>query len=470
MGYDYDVLSIGLGPAGMAVSAMAAEMGLRVCAVERHRIGGECMNVGCIPSKALLRTAAVRHTVSRFPSMELERLQAPKVLRPFRRIREKIEFINSRKTLRMFDKVDLVLNEGSARFADRHTVDVDGRRITARMIFVATGSEPLVPPIPGLDDVDMLTNENVFGLEDVPDSLLVLGGGAIGTEMAQAFSRLGSDVTIVHMDSHLLPFADSDDGDLLQKALESEGVRVLNGCRLASVRDGAGEVVARSDRCGELRAERILVAAGRCPRTAGLNLEAAGVEYGRGGIVVNRHLRTSSRNVYAVGDVNGYSLFSHSAMHQGMLALMNCIIPRPLGMDFRKYTVPWTVFTEPQVSHVGRLRRDLEGDGARFETVEARYGDYGAAIAEGIETGYVRAFVSPRGRVLGATVAGEGSGEMINEWGLAIQEKVPIYRMMMLQHSFPTMSFLSKRVCESWMMGRMASRWLQRAAGLLFRL
>ncbi|MFO7949317.1 MAG: hypothetical protein R6U36_03005, partial [Candidatus Fermentibacteraceae bacterium] len=149
--------------------------------------------------------------------------------------------------------------------------------------------------------------------------------------------------------------------------------------------------------------------------------------------------------------------------------LMNCMVPGPFGLRFRRYPVPWTVFTDPQVSHVGELKRDLQSRGARFEVVEARYGDYGAAIAEGVDTGYVRAFVSPRGRILGATVIGEGSGEMINEWGLAMQEKVPIYRMMMLQHSFPTMSFLSKRVTESWMMGKMGSGVLRAISRFLFR-
>jgi pyruvate/2-oxoglutarate dehydrogenase complex dihydrolipoamide dehydrogenase (E3) component len=454
----------------MAVSAMGAGMGLEVCAVERHRIGGECMNVGCIPSKALLRTASDRHVVTRFPSMELGEVEAPEVLRPFRRIRKKIDFINSRKTMGMLDKVDLVLGEGAAAFVDPHTVEVGGRRISARRVFVATGSDPLIPPIPGIDGVDILTNENVFDLEEPPESMIVLGGGAIGSEMAQAFSRLGTRVTVVHMDDHLLPFGDQDDGDLLQEALEAEGIEVLNGCTLESVSSEGGGVVAESDACGRLRAGRLLVAAGRCPRTRGLDLEAAGVEYDRHGIGVDRRLRTSSRSVYAVGDVNGCSLFSHSAMHQGMLALMNSMIPGPFGLNHRRYPVPWTVFTEPQVSHVGRLRRQLESGGVRYETVEARYGDYGAAIAEGIDTGYVRAFVSPRGRILGATVVGEGSGEMIGEWGLAIQEKVPVYRLMMVQHSFPTMSFLSKRVTETWMMDRMESPLARGLARMMFRI
>lgn len=469
MKYDYDILTIGMGPAGMAVSAMGAGMGLRVCAIERDRIGGECMNTGCIPSKALLRTASLRHSVSRFASMELDETAPPGLREPFARIRDRLEYINSAKTMRMFDSVELVLGRGSASFRDSHTVEVDGTVITARNIFIATGSAPSVPPVPGIADVDILTNENLFELDSPPDSMVVLGGGAIGSEMAQAFSRLGTEVTVVHMDRHLLPFTDGEDGRLLESSFEAEGIRVINGVKLSGVSKKGSSVTVETDRGDVLSASRLLVAAGRTPRTEALSLGAAGIGNDGSWIKVNRRLRTSSRNIFAVGDVNGNSLFSHAAMHQGMVALMNCMIPRPFGLDFRRYVVPWTVFTEPEVSHVGALRRELEAGRKRFVTTEASYADYGAAIAEGIDEGYVRAFVSPRGRILGAAIAGEGSGEMIGEWAMAIQRKVPIYGVMMLQHSFPTMSFLSKRVAENWMMGRMESGFLRRMAGFFFR-
>lgn len=469
MKHDFDILTIGMGPAGMAVSAMGAGMGLRVCAVERDRIGGECMNTGCIPSKALLRTASLRHSVSRFASMELEETEPPGLREPFARIRDRLEYINSAKTMKMFDSVELVLGKGSAGFRDRHTVEVDGTVITAKNIFIATGSAPAIPSVQGISDVDFLTNENLFELDSPPDSMVVLGGGAIGSEMAQAFSRLGTEVTVLHMDKHLLPITDGEDGRTLETAFEDEGIRVINGVRLSRVSKKGSSVTVETDRGDVLSASRLLVAAGRTPRTEGLALDAAGMENSGSWIKVNRHLRTASRNIFAVGDVNGYSLFTHSAMHQGMVALMNCMIPRPFGLDFRRYVVPWTVFTEPEISHAGSLRRELEAGGKRFTTSEASYADYGAAIAEGIDNGYVRAFVSPRGRVLGATIAGEGSGEMIGEWALAIQRKVPIHGIMMLQHSFPTMSFLSKRVAENWMMDRMKSGLLRRMAGFLFR-
>jgi pyruvate/2-oxoglutarate dehydrogenase complex dihydrolipoamide dehydrogenase (E3) component len=456
-GYEYDIIVIGLGPAGMAVAIMASEMGLKVCAVEKNKIGGECMNVGCIPSKSLLRMAAIRHAASRAPAMGLAAAEPPAVLDVFGKIQAFIEDINTNKTRKMFDKVELILGEGPASFADGHTVAVGARRFSAKTIFVCTGSRPALPPIPGLDTVDPLTNENVFAQSDIPESLVILGGGAIGCEMAQAFRRMGTrQVAVVHADAHLLPVGDPDFGELLEAAFRREGIAVYNGRKIERVEKCGAETVLTTDRQEKIGGRRLLVAAGRQWRGDELALAKAGVESGPRGIRVNRRLRTTNAAVYAPGDANGGILFSHAAMHQGMLALMNALIPGPFGFDYRKYVVPWTVFTEPQVSAVGLCERDLQARGTRYETVVSRYEDYGAAIAEGIAEGWVKAFIHPlTGRIYGARIAGEGSGEMIGEWALAIQKKIRIWDIMFLQHSFPTMSFLSKRVAETWMMNRM---------------
>ena len=228
MRYDYDVAVIGLGPAGMAVSIMAAEMGLRVLGIERRALGGECMTVGCIPSKALLRMAHVRHLVGRLSDYALSDIEPPAPTEPFTRIAEHLRYITEKKTTKMFEKVDLRLGEGSASFVNPHTVSVGGRTATAKRIFVCAGTRPCVPAIPGLDDVDYLTNETIFDLEAIPDSLLIIGGGAIGCEMAQSFRRLGSRVTIVHLDPHLLPHGDWDAGKLLEEVFVKEGISVYN--------------------------------------------------------------------------------------------------------------------------------------------------------------------------------------------------------------------------------------------------
>jgi len=468
MAYDYDVCVIGLGPAGMAVSIMASEMGLRVLGIEKRSLGGECMSVGCIPSKALLRMGHARYVFDRLETLALDGGSPPRPAEPFQRIAEHIQYINDKKTTAMFAKVDLKLQEGAASFVNPHTVDVAGNRYTAKRIFICTGTKPCVPPIPGIDEVEFLTNENLFSLDEIPRSMIIIGGGAIGSEMAQAFSRLGCKTTIVHMDPHLLPHGDPDAGELLETVFADEGIEVYNGRTISNVSRENAQIVVETDRSERLCGEKLLVAAGRDYDFSELKLESAGVEYSRSGISVDKTLRTTHRGIYAPGDCNGSFLFTHAAMHQGMIALMNAMMPGPLGLDYRKYVVPWTVFTEPQVAHVGALERDLKAKKIAYEVIEERYEDYGAAIAEGIAIGSVRAYASKTGRIYGVRIIGEGAGEMIGEWGLAIQNRLRMHKIMFLQHSFPTMSFLTKRVSEGWMMNRMKSRLLRRLMRLMF--
>jgi len=465
----YDVAVVGLGPAGMAVSAMAAHMGLKVVGIEKRALGGECMNTGCIPSKALLRMAHVRHLLARAADYALEGEAHLNPKAPFAQIAKSLTYIRDKKTTAMLDKVELVVGRGSARFVDPHTLEVGGDRFHAKKIFLCVGSKPAVPPIPGLDQVPYLTNENLFGLERVPERLVVLGGGAIGCEMAQAFRRLGSEVTVVHMDPHLLPHGDRDAGELLEKRFTAEGIRVLDGRRIRTA-EKTGDGIALTTEAGEkLLGDALLVAAGRRFDFTELALDRAGVAHGPKGIAVNRYLQTSQKHIFAPGDANGLFLFSHAAMHQGMLAFMNSLIPGPVKFNFRKYVVPWTVFTEPPVAHVGMLERDLQARRIRYEVVESRYEDYGAAIAEGVAVGSVKAYVSKTGRVYGVRIVGEGAGEMIGEWALLIQKRLRIHNVAFLQHAFPSMSFLTKRVAEGWLMNRTRGAGMRRIARLLIR-
>jgi pyruvate/2-oxoglutarate dehydrogenase complex dihydrolipoamide dehydrogenase (E3) component len=467
MSHDYDVCVIGLGPAGMAVSLMAAEMGLRAVGIEKQTLGGECMSVGCIPSKALLRMAHVRHLVSRLSDYALTDLPAPVPTEPFRKIGEHVRFIEEKKTRVLFDKVHLVLREGPASFVDPHTVAVGGKRYSAKRIFLCVGSHPAVPTIPGLSSTDFLTNENLFSLERVPESLVVIGGGAIGCEMAQAFRRLGSRVSIVHMDEHLLPHGDWEAGRLLESVFEAEGIEVLNGRKIGEVSTSGGAVTVRTNVGETLRGERLLVAAGRRFDFSELHLDHAGVEFSDRGIRVDTSLRTTAHHIYAPGDANGVHFLSHAAMHQGMIALVNSFLPRPFRRNFRSYAVPWTVFTEPQVAHVGWLERELKANDMAYEVIETKYEDYGAAVAEGVAVGSVRVYASSGGRIYGTRIIGEGAGEMINEWGLAIQNRLRLHRILFLQHTFPSMSFLSKRAAEGWAMNRMKSPLVRRLVKLL---
>jgi pyruvate/2-oxoglutarate dehydrogenase complex dihydrolipoamide dehydrogenase (E3) component len=429
------------------------------------------MNVGCIPSKALLQIARYRHAHADLASFGLGPAPAPEVRDPFRRIQEHLDYISEKKTRGMFDKVELFLQQGAAEFVDANRVRVGDRVIGAKRIFIAAGTRPAILPVPGIADIRPLTNETIFSLDKVPERLIVLGGGAIACEMAQAFQRLGSQVTMVQRSAHLLSSADPAAAAILEERLRAEGVRLLTGHQPARIEKRGAALVLLTDKGEQVVGDELLAATGRLLDYRALLLDKAGVAVGgKGEIAVNRYLQTSRGHIYAVGDCNGHHLFSHAAMHQGMVALMNGMSPWPFKQDFRKFVVPSTVFTEPQISHVGRHARDLDKQGIKYETIEARYGDYGAAIAENLGVGFVRAYVSPRGRIYGADIVGEGSGEMINEWALAVQKRIRIHDIMMLQHSFPTMGFMSKRIGEIWMMGKMKSPTLRRLAQIAFRI
>jgi pyruvate/2-oxoglutarate dehydrogenase complex dihydrolipoamide dehydrogenase (E3) component len=469
MTYEYDICTIGLGPAGMAVSIMGAQMGLKICGIEARKVGGECMNVGCIPSKSLLQMAKARHAFEKLERLGLAAMPKPAVVDPFPRIAHHLRYINDTKTMGLFDKVDLVLRQGTAGFLGPHTVEVGGRKITARRIFICAGTRPALPPVEGLAAAAPLTNETMFDLPAVPESLIVIGGGAIACEMAQAFSRLGCRVTMVMRGKGILWREDEEAARLLQRTLEKEGIAVRTQVKMQRAEKRNGRVVLHTEE-GLIEAEHVLAALGRRMDFDALRLENAGVEHSDRGIKVDAYLRTTRRHILAPGDCNGYAQFSHAAMHQGMIALLNCMLPWPFKRDFRRFVVPWTVFTEPPLSFVGQRESELKARGIRYETVVVRYEDYGAAIAEELGPGFVKVFASPAGRILGVYIIGEGSGEMINEWGLAIQKRIRMHDVMFLQHSFPAMAFLSKRASEQWTMNRLKSARVQDLARRLFRL
>ncbi len=452
--FDYDIIVIGLGPAGMAVSAMAPSMGMTVLAIEDHKVGGECLNYGCTPSKALLKSAEVNYTANNIEKYGIKLEGKTTVVNPLEVVREKIEQINGTKTMKMFDKsmVTFILNEGKAKFIDNHTVKVGNKQYTGNSIFIATGAKPFVPPIPGINDVEILTNLNMFEQDDIPNSLTIIGGGAIGTEMAQAFSRLGSKVTIVQMDPHLIPIGDEEAGKLLEEKFIEEGISVFNSTSIEKIEKDGDMIVVKTNK-GDFRSDELLVAAGRKVSTESLGLENIGVETTRKGITVDEFMRTNVENVFAIGDCNGIAQLSHAAMHQGMLALMNSISPQPINRLKRSnYVVPWSVFTKPEIAQVGLTEKQAKEHGIKYTLSRTEYSDYGRTLTDGETDGFIKVISDINGIVLGATIAGHVASELIQEWTIAVQNQLSLFNIAMTQHSFPTLSIMNKRVAENWMM------------------
>jgi len=466
----YDMLVIGLGPGGMALSAMGTAMGLNVLAIEKDKLGGECLNTGCIPSKALLKIASVRRTIAELEKYALEKIDIPLPIKPFERVQDHLKYINEEKTANMFAKVEIIIDKGGASFVDAKTVAVGGKSYTAKRIYIATGTKAFIPPIPGIEDVDYLTNENLFLLDEIPESMFVLGGGAIGCEMAQAFARLGTQVVMAHMDAHLMPQADAEAAAVLEGQIVRCGVEVHNSAIIQQIKKVGDKITITTDK-GEFTTDKLLVAAGRKPSLEGLGLDKAGIKYERGGIISDDYGRTNVPNIWAVGDCNGKALFSHAAMHQGMLALMGSVMPflRPLKFKFNQYLVPWSVFTDPELAQVGKTEEELKKQNIKYEAVKANYADYGRTITDGKTTGFVKVLVSPFGKIYGVTAVGEAASEIIHEYILAMHKKIRLHDIMLMQHSFPTVALLNKRVSEIWMMKKMENPRMQKIMQFLFR-
>ena len=457
----FDIIVIGMGPAGMAVSAMGSAMGLSVLAIEKHKVGGECLNCGCIPSKALLKAGEALHSARNLKRYGLDGEFHLSASNPMQVVRDKIHGINDKKFQKAFERATLV--SGTAEFLDDRTVQVDGESYTAKKIFIATGTEPFVPPIPGLKDVpDILTNMNMFEIEKMPESLTIIGGGAIGSEMAQAFSRLGTKVAVAHMDPHLVPVGDEEAARVLEDVFAREGITVYNGAKITGVSVVDGKIVTVTDK-GTLTSERILVAAGRKPVLEPLRLERAGIEFTKKGITVDSHMRTNRSHIYAVGDCNGQSLLSHAAMHQGMLALMHALSPFSLSMLKReRYVVPWSVFTEPEIAQVGLTEKEARARGLNIQVMKKDFRAYGRTVADGHPEGFIKIITDGRGRIHGASIVGEAASELIHEWTMAIQYKKRMHHVMMMQHAFPSVSMINKMIAEDWMMEKMKSGWMQK--------
>ncbi len=470
---DYDLIVIGMGPAGMAASAIASAMGLNVIAIEEYKVGGECLNCGCIPSKALLKTAQVNQISHNLQKFGIDSNIFTDPYKSLDIVRQKVKRISGNKLMQAFDRVELIINKGHAEFVDLHSIRVGKDVYKAKKIFIATGTSPFIPDIEGLDEIDAslkLTNENLFLQDSIPKSITIIGGGAIGCEMAQSFARLGSSVNIVHIDEHLLPFADIQAASVLEERFKKENINVFNKELIKRIFRKNDKVIVETNSC-LLESDKILIATGRKPNLEKLNLDRVGIKYNKKGIVVDKWLRTNIKHIYAIGDCNGISNFSHSAMHQGMIALMNAINPLPYKISYDKYLIPWSVFTTPEVASVGLTEEAAIKNGLDVVVVKKDYASYGRAIVDGSTEGFIKVITNKKGKIFGVTIVGENASEMIHEWILAMQFKHSMLDILMTQHVFPTLSMLNKMVCEDWMMGRIQEHSiLKKIASKLFRL
>lgn len=469
--YEYDLCVIGGGSAGLVTAAGAAQLGARVALIERARMGGECLNSGCVPSKALLRSAEVAMLMRRGAEFGLGPTTGSVDLGSvMKHVRDVIREIAPHDSPERYHAMGVEVIAGDARFTAPHAVDISGCMLSARWFVIATGSEPLLPPVPGLGELPILTNENIFAVCEPVPHLVVLGGGPIGLELAQAFSRLGSTVTVVQAAPHVLPREDTDVANAVQKALEVDGVKIICGSRAeraAKSSAGISLQVLADNHTLLVEGSHLLVATGRRPRLEGLNLEAAGLHTVEGRLPVDTRLRTHQKHIYACGDVVGPYRFTHMAEHQAGIVLRNIIFRIPAKVENR--VVPWCTFTDPEVARVGLSEAEAVQTGVRHEVFRVPFSSVDRAITDRSMTGFVKVIANPRGKLLGAAIVGAHAGELIHEYALALRHGLHLKDISAVIHVYPTYSQANRFAADMRLKRRLTPagrRWIKRIFGL----
>jgi pyruvate/2-oxoglutarate dehydrogenase complex dihydrolipoamide dehydrogenase (E3) component len=466
----YNLVVVGAGTAGLVSAAIAAGLGARVALVERHLMGGDCLNVGCVPSKGLLRAAravAEVRAAGAFGVRGLDDVTADfgAAMERMRRLRARISAVDGAERFRALG-VDVFLGQG--RFTGRDALDVDGVTLRFRKAVVATGARAALPPVDGLDGIGALTNENVFSLTALPARLAVLGGGPIGCELAQAFARFGRRVTLVELGERVLQREDPQAALLVQAALARDGVELRLQARAAGARREGDERVLVLESAGaprELRVDAVLVGVGRRPNVDGLGLDAAGIAFDeRTGVRVDDRLRTTNRSVYAAGDVCSKYQFTHAADFMARIVVQNALF---LGRKrLSALTIPWCTYTDPELAHVGLGERDAEAQGLAIDTYVQPLAEVDRAVLDGETEGFVKVHVRKGSdAIVGATIVAKHAGEMLSEITLAMTAGKGLASIGATIHPYPTQADAVRRVADQWSRTRLTpgvKRWMSR--------
>ncbi len=450
--HEVDLCVIGAGSGGLSVASGAVQMGASVALFERGPMGGDCLNYGCVPSKALLaagaRAASGREAARFGVTFGEPVVDFPKV---HKHVHDVIGSIAPHDSVERFEGLGVKVLQETAQFTGaREVTGSGGTRVTARRFVVATGSSPAVPPIDGLNSVPYLTNESLFELKELPSHLLILGGGPIGIEMAQAFRRLGSAVTVLEM-FKILPHDDPELTNVIRQRLLAEGVEIIEGVAVGKAEGETGNITVHwsgDQGVGQTSGSHLLVAAGRRPNVGNLGLDAAGIKHSPRGIEVSAKLRTTNRNVYAIGDVVGQQQFTHAAGYHAGIVIRNILFRMGAKVDTK--AMPWVTYTDPELAHVGMTEKAANEAGRSVRILTSTFAENDRARAELATEGMIKAVTDQRGRILGASIVGYHAGELILPWVLAVSQGMKIGAMAGIVAPYPTFSEISKRAAGSY--------------------
>ena len=457
--YEFDSIIIGGGAAGLTASGISANIGAKTMMIERHRLGGDCTWTGCIPSKVLLKAGKVARNIreaSKYGLIDAEpEINFKKVIEHVHKIRE--EVYDEADDPKIYEDQHIEVVFGEARFLDAHTIEIDleeggKRKVSSRYFFIATGARAAIPAISGLDEVNFLTNESLFEIEQLPEELLIIGGGPIGVEMSQAFSSLGSKVTVLDMADRIMLNDDQELVEILMSELMTQGVRFELNTSIKKVSKSGHRLQIFVEQNGEekvIEGTDLLIAAGRIPNTEKLDLDKAGVKFDKKGIRVNKHCQTNMSHIYAIGDVNGKYQLTHMSEHTAKVATTSALLKIPMSIDQKHVT--WVTFTDPELGHVGQTEEQLRKDGTSYEVYHFPYSKIDRALTENETIGQIKLFANKlTGKLYGATVVGAHAGELISEYAVAIKNGVSLRNLADTIHPYPSWGLGARRAADQW--------------------
>ncbi len=465
--YDYNIVAIGAGAAGLVTSYIAAAVKAKVALIEKHKMGGDCLNTGCVPSKALIRSAKIIHYGSRAKDFGLESIDVKfNFAAVMERVQRVIKQIEPHDSVERYTKLGVECIEGSAKLLSPFEVEVNGRKLTTRNIVVTTGARPLVPPIPGLDKIEYFTSDTIWNLQELPKKLIVLGGGPIGSELTQCFHRLGANVTQIEAYDCILNREDRDVSDVICKKFMSEGINVLTNHRAERVEvEGNRKFLICSHEGKEVPVEfdQILLALGRKANVTGFGLEELGVKIAKNGTIeADEFLRTNYPNIYVAGDVAGPYQFTHFAAHQAWYASVNALFSpfKSFKADYR--VIPWCTFTDPEVARVGLNESEAKAKEVPYRVTTYDIGDLDRAIADSSDHGFVKVLTPPKGdKILGATIVGEHAGDLLTEFVTGMKHGLGLNKILGTIHTYPTLAEANKYVAGEWKRNTVSARALE---------
>ncbi len=466
MKHQYDLVVIGGGAAGLTASGVGVSLGAKTMMIEKERLGGDCTWYGCVPSKVLLNLGK-KSKISGKPI-------------PFSEVRNKLDSIRQEIYEEAdhpdkFRKMGIDVEQGEASFINQHTIQIknsDGilREATSRYFIIATGAKAFVPPISGIEETPHLTNHNLFELKKKPKSMIIIGGGPIGTEMAQAFQNLGTEITVVDMADTILSNDHPDLTSILKEHLEKQGVKYELGAAVKSVTGNDKSIEVTIEKDGEtkiLKAEKLLMATGRRANFEPLNLNAAGVETDKKGVSINDKCRTNVKNIYAIGDVTGRYQFTHMSEHMGKVAVTNALLKFPMKIDHKH--VPWVTYTDPEMAHVGATQQELNEKGVKYELYKFPYDMIDRAITDEKTTGWIYIYAKKwNGKILGADILGAHAGELISQYALAMKNGISLKNIADTIYPYPSYGLGARRAADQWYVksqSRSVVKWIKRIFG-----